>query len=612
MRLAEGKALRRRWSLRSLGVQLAVLTAFCLILAIGTFGCFLAQDYAHAMERNVIQRTANITQQVAGGVSNALLVRDYLTVENQLLILEPVPGFRDVFVVSKDGAILSHVTADGSGFLKAVFARATVGIPPGHGPQQLRHGETLETWHPIGVAQVHGWVRLVSDLEPFYAEQRQIYWRTAVAGLIAAGFSLTLLLLFLRPRIRALKALTEFAGNLHAEAHQPLPIYRGSTDIEQLSISMSQAADRLASDAEALRLEQRRLRTVVENMPVLLNAYDERVGFIAWNKTCERVTGFTAEEIVGNPCALELLYPDRAQREGMLDEWRQNGSGGFHDWVLTLRTKSGEQRTISWSNLSEEFPIPGWSTWNVGIDITQMLENERLKDEFISTVNHELRTPLTAIHGALRLMMNEAATPLPPHAWQLVEIAERNCARLGRLISNVLDLQRIQSCAVTPTFDAVSVMRLARDAIESNRPFASLNGVSIEAAEGPYSDTMVCGDADKLMQVLTNLLSNAIKFSPSGTVVRVAVRACGDEALLEVRDQGPGIAEAFAGKIFQRFARAENGATKNVGGSGLGLCISKAIIEQHHGRIEFENNPGGGATFRVVLPIQQLDAAVAS
>lgn len=612
VRVAKVNAPRLSWSLRSLGVQLAVLTASCLLFAIGAFGCFLAQDYGRAMERNIIQRTANITRQVAGGVSTALLVRDYLTVENQLLVLEPVPSFLDVFVVGSDGAVLSHVTADGSGFLKAVFARARVDVPQQQVPQQFRKGNVLETWQPIGQAHVYGWVRLISDLGPFYAEQRQIYWRTAVAGLIAAVFSLTVLFLFLRPRIRALKLLTDFAGRLDEGSHEPSPIYRGSTDIEQLGISLGQAAERLASDAKALRLEQLRLRTVVENMPVLLNAFDETVGFIVWNKTCERVTGFTAAEIVGNPHALELLYPDRVQREAMLDEWKQSGGGGFRDWVLALTTKSGERRTISWSNLSEEFPIPGWPTWNVGIDLTQLLENERLKDEFISTVNHELRTPLTAIHGALRLMMNDGARPLPPHARHLVDIAERNCARLGRLISNVLDLQRIQSSLVTPAFDSVSIVRLAREAIESIRPFASLNGVTIDAVEGPSFDAIVRGDADKLMQVLTNLLSNAVKFSPAGAVVRVGVRARGDDALLEVRDQGPGIAEAFASKIFQRFARAEQGPTKNVGGSGLGLCISKAIIEQHHGRIEFENNPGGGATFRVVLPVRQVEAAVAS
>lgn len=597
---------------RSLGVQLALLTAFCLIGAIGTFGGFLAQDYVRAMERNVVQRTAVTARQVASGLTSALLVRDYLAIENQLLILEPVPGFRDVYVVSAEGTVISHVTADGSGFLKAVFNRETVKLPQGQSEQQLRHGDVLESWHPIGHTHVLGWVRLVSDLGPFYAEQQQIYSRTAAAGLLASVLSLALLMWFLRPRIRALNALTDYARRLHAGTNELLAVYRGSTDIEALGTSLSQAAQRIAADAKALQLEESRLRTVVENMPVLMNAFDESVGFIMWNKTCERVTGYSAAEIVGNPKALELLYPDRAQREAMLEQWRRRGGGGFRDWPLTLTTKSGERRTISWSNLSDEFPIPGWAMWSVGIDITQILENERLKDEFVSTVNHELRTPLTAIHGALRLMMNDVVAPLPPQTRRLVDIAERNCGRLERLISNVLDLQRIQSGVVPPVFGAVEIGSLLREAIDVHRPYATLQGIGLMLTGEANAIITVYGDADKLMQVLTNLLSNAIKFSPPGSVVQVGARTQGEEVLMEVRDQGPGIAEAFASRIFQRFARAEEGPTQHVSGSGLGLCITKAIVEQHHGLIEFENNPGGGATFRVVLPRLSAEARAVS
>lgn len=610
--LAETKLRRLLSPFRSLGVQLAALTAFCLLGAIGTFGCFLAQDYARAMERNVVQRTAVTARQVASGLTNAVLVRDYLAVENQLLILEPVPSFRDAYVVGADGAVLSHVTADGSGFLKAVFNREVVAPPPGQSARQLRNGDVLESWHPVGQTHVLGWVRLVSDLGPFYAEQKQIYSRTTTAGLFASVLSLALLFCFLRPRIRALNALTEYARRLHAGTNESLAIYHGSTDIEALGMSLSQSAQRIAADAKALQLEESRLRTVVENMPVLMNAFDDAAGFIVWNKTCERVTGYTAAQIVGNPRALELLYPDRAQREAMLAQWRRGGGGGFRDWALKLTTKSGEHRTISWSNMSDEFPIPGWPTWSVGIDITQTLENERLKDEFVSTVNHELRTPLTAIHGALRLMINDVVAPLPPQTRRLVDIAERNCARLGRLISNVLDLQRIQSGVVPLVSDIVEIVSLTREAIEVNRPFAALHGTVLVLTGEANAAITVYGDADKLMQVLTNLLSNAIKFSPVGSVVELGARTQGKEVVIEVCDQGPGIADAFASRIFQRFSRAEEGPAQHVSGSGLGLCIAKAIVEQHHGRIDFENNPGGGATFRVVLPRAGAEARVAS
>ena len=128
---------------------------------------------------------------------------------------------------------------------------------------------------------------------------------------------------------------------------------------------------------ETLRKSEERLRRVIQNMPVMLDALDADNNIIAWNRECERVTGYTAEEIVGNPKALELLYPDTAYLQRVLAEYGERGDD-FRDWELELTSKEGSVKTVAWSNISQRFPIPGWATWSTGVDITERKRAERL------------------------------------------------------------------------------------------------------------------------------------------------------------------------------------------------------------------------------------------
>jgi PAS domain S-box-containing protein len=121
---------------------------------------------------------------------------------------------------------------------------------------------------------------------------------------------------------------------------------------------------------DALRESEARLQTVVRGMPVMMDAFDERGMIVAWNDECERVTGYRAAEVIGNPRALELLYPERAYRESMMVEWARRG-GNYLNWEWELTCKDGSVRTIAWSNISTQLPISGWASWGIGVDVTE-------------------------------------------------------------------------------------------------------------------------------------------------------------------------------------------------------------------------------------------------
>ncbi|HEY0600349.1 response regulator, partial [Brevundimonas sp.] len=241
-------------------------------------------------------------------------------------------------------------------------------------------------------------------------------------------------------------------------------------------------------------------------------------------------------------------------------------------------------------------------------DISARRRVEEMKEEFVSTVSHELRTPLTSIAGSLGLLAGGAAGPLPEKAARLVGIAHANSQRLVRLINDILDIEKIESGKLTLDLAVVDLGDIAARSVEAMRGLADELGVGLSLEAGEPAP--VRGDADRLMQVVTNLLSNACKFSPTGGVVSVSVDPRARIARLSVRDEGPGVPEAFRARIFSKFAQADGSGTRAKGGTGLGLAIAREITERHGGRLWFESPPGAGATFHLELPLSSGDLAV--
>jgi signal transduction histidine kinase len=226
----------------------------------------------------------------------------------------------------------------------------------------------------------------------------------------------------------------------------------------------------------------------------------------------------------------------------------------------------------------------------------------RMMDEFVATVSHELRTPLTSIAGSLGLLTGGVAGKLPDKALRLVSIAHSNALRLVRLINDILDIGKIESGHMTFHFEPVDLHDAVNQSIEANVPFAQGHGVTIRLGLAS-KECVVRADPDRLIQVVTNLLSNAIKFSPKGAEVLVTIERRGDMGQVLVRDRGPGIPEEFKPHVFEKFAQAETGSTRQKGGSGLGLNIVANIVAQHGGTVGFKEPITGGTTFHIEIPL---------
>jgi len=353
---------------------------------------------------------------------------------------------------------------------------------------------------------------------------------------------------------------------------------------------------------EALKTSEETFRSAMEYAPIGMAILDLEGRWLQVNKALCELLDFSQDEFLANDFRA-FIHPDDAE-----DGLRMAGQlldGEIRNYSAERRHRHKSGRYV-WTELSVSLVRHPNGDPHYIIsqfqDITQRREMERLKSEFISTVSHELRTPLTSIRGALGLIAGSMAKDLPAPAIKLVDIAHKNSERLVLLINDILDIDKIASGNMRFDMREERLGYLIGHAVEANQPYADRFDVTIVA--GPIApDLRIRVDAARFQQVLSNLLSNAAKFSPSNRNIEISAEAIQGRMRIAVRDYGPGITEEFRPRIFEKFSQADSSATREKGGTGLGLHISRQIVDHMDGAIDFESTPGDGATFWIEFPL---------
>lgn len=240
-------------------------------------------------------------------------------------------------------------------------------------------------------------------------------------------------------------------------------------------------------------------------------------------------------------------------------------------------------------------------------DITEIRGVEQMKTAFISTVSHELRTPLTSIKGFIStLLTDEEGYFDEATRREFYEIIDSECDRLHRLIKDLLDISRIeQGRSMQMNWQRVNIGLLTDKVLAAQRSYAKNH---ILESDFPADFPVIEADPDKVDQILTNLVNNAIKYSPAGGTVRVTGRADAPESVvLRVSDEGMGISREHLSKIFENFYRVDNRDNREIGGTGIGLALVKALVEGHEGTVTLESELGKGTVFTVVLPVHRSE-----
>ena len=323
---------------------------------------------------------------------------------------------------------------------------------------------------------------------------------------------------------------------------------------------------------EALQESEARVQLVLQNMPVMLDAFDEKGHIIVWNLECERVTGNSADEIIGNPNATQLLYPDEDYRTYLKEQLTRCG-GKFRNLEWDISCKDGSKKTILWSNISEQFPIPGWHSWTIGLDITErkraeeelkryserleemveertrdlqdaqekLLRRERLAvlGQLAGGVGHELRNPLGVINNAVYYLktVHEGADEKTQECLEMISSEVRIAEKI---VADLMSLSRTKPTEAERT----AVSDLISGALERASVAENIE-VEVDVPEG-LPEVFI--DRQQIKQVLLNLITNACQAMAEGGGLSVRARAVGERVEVAVSDTGCGIIGGEHGK----------------------------------------------------------------
>ncbi|MGD0780719.1 MAG: PAS domain S-box protein [Dehalococcoidales bacterium] len=357
-----------------------------------------------------------------------------------------------------------------------------------------------------------------------------------------------------------------------------------------------------------LRESEERYRDLFENATDFIQSCNAKGKFVYVNRAWRNALGYSEIEIA-NLKFSDIVHPDYLEhcsqtlKKVMSGETVNNVETGFISKDKRLILVEGNVNPVS-----EEGKVV--ATRAIFRDITMRKEAEeklrkvdQMKSEFLSNVSHELRTPLQSISGFTKLILTNKV-PDPAIQQEFLQIVDRETVHLGNLINSLLDMSRLESGRFQIYKKIASLSDIFTDSIKMFHSLAREKDITFNEII-PAKLPKIEVDIERMRQVIINLLSNAIKFSDPGSVVNVKVAVRDGELLFQVTDNGIGIRDETMVHLFERFYRVEGETVR--GGTGLGLYISKQIIDAHGGRIWAESKFGQGSTFSFTLPLNNRE-----
>ncbi|HEU4770400.1 MAG TPA: PAS domain S-box protein, partial [Pyrinomonadaceae bacterium] len=391
-----------------------------------------------------------------------------------------------------------------------------------------------------------------------------------------------------------------------------------------LTVYLSDITERKRAEATS-----RLLASIVESSDDAIVSQDLTGTISSWNRGAKRVFGYSAEEVIGQPATI-LMSPDRySEVPHILDRIRSGTSvdhyetvrrrkdGTLIDILLSISPIRDEDgHVIGASEIARDITaeIRAWE------ERTRLLERERLareeaeaanrlKDEFLATLSHELRNPLNVVIGYSEILRRSEEVGNNGFVGRAADVIRRNALAQSQLVSDLLDLSRLQMGKLAINQQPVSLLTIVTDALETVKTETDAKQISLKliANHDPF---MVDGDPVRLGQIAWNLLNNAVKFTPVGGEITISLGAEGDGAQIVIADSGQGIAPEFLPHVFEIFRQGDASSSRRQGGLGIGLALVKQLVELHGGIVRAESEGlGQGAKFSVWLPLREAETA---
>ena len=371
-------------------------------------------------------------------------------------------------------------------------------------------------------------------------------------------------------------------------------------------------AESLGGMLRTQQVEASRSMAILEAVADGVLVTDSRNIITLFNESAQQILDLEREAVVGKSLDTFTGIFGGAARSWMetIREWTLDPntfeSGDTYAERITLDNSRVVSIHLAPVVLRNEF----LGTVSIFRDITHQVEVDRLKSEFVATVSHELRTPMTSIKGYVEILLMGAAGALTEQQASFLQVVKINTERLNILVNDLLDVSRIEAGKVTLSIQPLALADIAHEVVEEQIRQSEEDGkpmtIRMEAEPGL---PRVPGDLERVRQILANLVNNAYNYTPANGEIDIHIRKADSTVQVSVKDNGIGINPDEKKRIFERFYRGEDPLVLATAGNGLGLSITKQLIEMHHGRIWMESKgiPGDGSTFYFSLPIHSKD-----
>jgi PAS domain S-box-containing protein len=390
--------------------------------------------------------------------------------------------------------------------------------------------------------------------------------------------------------------------------------YQISSDAANLLQSFADQAAIAVRNArlyQEVMAEKQRQDAILEQSADGIMILTKQLVISRFNSSLSRMTGWEVSDVIGKyhqkVIRWKELKTELTLETAMANGWPLPGAAPLYvEGELQKMTSGTISLGITYAPLLDERSRTTNIIANVR-DLTRQREEEELQKTFISVVSHELKTPVSIIKGFAGTLARPDAKWSPNQLQEYAIVIEDEADRLNELIDNLLEASRLQAGSFQ--LDIRDEANLAEMAIEAIRRFENQTEIHHLVSDFPVDFPLVCGDERRLTQVFNNLISNAIKYSPEGGRIEILGKAHADYVTISVRDEGIGIPVHEHHRIFDKFSRLDNAMSRNTEGTGLGLYLTKAIIEAHGGSIWFSSNASTaeehlvGTTFTFSLPL---------
>lgn len=377
-------------------------------------------------------------------------------------------------------------------------------------------------------------------------------------------------------------------------------------ELGTLANNINTMGERLETFVADIEAQRKRLETVLNNTQESIIALDAAGNILLTNYATKDLTKVSPKELKGK--LFDSIFTWKQKDKEFKVDYRLPGVQHYSNLTYT-DSEGGDHSVdivIAGVDVGKEKQAGETQTIVTIHDKTAEKELDDMKVDFVAMAAHELRTPLAAIRGYVDLVGRKMPKSAGPEVVEYLERAMHSARELAGLITSMLDVTKIERSSLELHYDKVDIAAELKIAVENVKFIAKDKKITV-TGHGPEKDCWVNADQVALNEVINNLITNAIKYNNEGGTVDVFLKKDGNKYVLDVKDNGIGIPARSMGNLFTKFYRVDSGLTSGNQGTGLGLYISKSIIEMHGGTITVDSKEGVGSTFTIILP--EFDAS---